>query len=86
MNFINIGYGNMVSADKILAVVSPDAAPVKRIIAEAKDNGILIDASCGRKTQSVIISVSDHVILSALSLKQISGRVNSEEENDDDRE
>ena len=82
MQLINIGYGNMVSSDKILAVVSPDSAPVKRIVAEAKENGILIDASCGRKTQSVIISVSDHVILSAISLKQIASRLNGEEEKD----
>ena len=79
MQLLNIGYGNLISADKILTVVSPDAAPIKRIITEARDRGKLIDASCGRKTQSVIITDSDHVILSASSLKQISSRLNGEE-------
>ena len=84
MQLVNIGYGNLVSADKILTVVSFDAAPVKRIVAQAKEKCMLIDASCGRKTQSVIVTISDNVILSALSLKQISSRLNGEEANSDE--
>ena len=66
MKFINIGYGNMVAAERIVALVSPDSAPIKRIIQDAKDAGRVIDVTCGRKTRAVIITDSDHVILSAL--------------------
>ena len=79
MQLVNIGYGNLVSAEKVLAVVSPEAAPIKRLILQSKEKNLLIDASCGRKTQSVIITVSDHVILSAFPLKQISLRLSGEE-------
>lgn len=65
MQLINIGHGSMVSADKILAIVSPDSAPIKRTVQEARDKGVLIDATFGRKTKSVIIMESDHIILSA---------------------
>lgn len=78
MKLINIGYGNMVSSLKIVAVVSPDAAPVKRIIQEAKTKSMVVDATCGRKCKSVIITESDHVVLSALSPESIGNR--SEEE------
>ena len=67
MKLINIGFGNMVAANRLLAVVSPDSAPIKRVIQEAKDRGMLIDASYGRKTQSVLLMDTDHVILSALT-------------------
>lgn len=85
MQLLNIGFGNIVSLDKILAIVSPDAAPVKRIISEAKDKGMLIDASCGKKTQSVIIAVTNHVILSSVSLKQLTNRLNNGGDNSDEQ-
>lgn len=67
MKLINIGFGNFVSADKVIAVVSPDSAPIKRIIQDAKEQGMLIDATYGRKTRSVIIAESEHIILSAIN-------------------
>lgn len=66
MKLVNIGFGNTVNADRIVAVVSPEAAPVKRIVQLAKDSGTAIDATCGRKTRSVIICDSGHAVLSAL--------------------
>ena len=79
MKLINIGFGNMVSAHRLLTVISPDSAPVKRLIQEARDRGMLIDASYGRKTKSVLIMDTDHVILSYLEPKTIAGRVSGEE-------
>ena len=75
MKLINIGFGNMVSTARILAVVSPDSAPIKRMIQEARDRGMLIDASYGRKTRAVVIMDTDHVILSALVPETVAGRV-----------
>ena len=75
MRLINIGYGNMVSASRIIAVVSPDAAPVKRMVSSAKEKGMLIDASCGRKTKAVIVTDSDHVILSAVQPETVAHRL-----------
>ena len=66
LRLVNIGFGNAVNVDKIVAVVSPDAAPIKRIVQTARDSGFAIDATCGRKTRSVIVCESGHVILSAL--------------------
>ena len=74
MQLINIGFGNMVSADRLVAVISPDSSPVKRMIKEARDQGRLIDASYGRSTRAVLIMDSDHVILSALQPETIAGR------------
>ena len=74
MKLINIGYGNMVSSEKIVAVVSPEAAPVKRIVQEAKAKGMAVDATCGRKCKAVIVTESDHVVLSALSPEVIGNR------------
>ena len=74
MRFINIGFGNVVAAQRILAVLSPDAAPIKRMIQEAKERGMLVDASFGRSTRSVLLMDTDHVILSALGPEQLSGR------------
>lgn len=71
MRLINIGFGNLISADRLLTVVHPDSAPVKRLVTEAKDRSMLIDASYGRKTQSVLIMDTDHVVLSALSPDKI---------------
>ena len=80
MKLINIGFGNMVSAQRLLTVISPDSAPVKRLIQEARDRGMLIDASYGRKTRAVLIMDTDHVILSGLEPKTIAGRVSEEED------
>ena len=74
MKLINIGYGNMVSSSKIVAVVSPEAAPVKRIVQEAKVKGLAVDATCGRKCKAVIVTESDHIVLSALSPEVIGNR------------
>ncbi len=79
MQLINIGYGNMVSSERLVAVVSPDSAPIKRIISDAKDRGLLIDATYGRKTRSVIVTDSDHVILSAITPQAVGGHVEKEE-------
>ena len=78
MNLVNIGFGNLVNTDRIISIVSPESAPVKRIVQEAKGNGSLIDATHGRKTMSVIITDSDNVILSYMDLKQIAGRLGAE--------
>lgn len=67
MQLVNIGFGSLISAERLIAVVSPDSAPVKRLVQEARDRGMLIDATFGRKTASVFIMDSDHVVLSALS-------------------
>ena len=74
MRFINIGFGNVVVAQRILAVLSPDSAPIKRMIQEAKERGMLVDASFGRSTRAVLLMDTDHVILSALGPEQLSGR------------
>ena len=74
MRFINIGFGNVVAAQRILAVLSPDSAPIKRMIQEAKERGMLVDASFGRSTRSVLLMDTDHVILSALGPEQLSAR------------
>ncbi len=80
MEFVNIGFGNLVNAGRVISVVSPESAPVKRMIQEAKSSGSLIDATHGRKTLSVIITDSDHVILSYLDLKQVAQRFGTEGE------
>lgn len=74
MKLINIGFGSMVSASRLLAVVAPDSAPIKRVIQEARERGMLIDASYGRKTKAVLLMDTDHVILSAISPETISAR------------
>ena len=74
MKLINIGFGSLVAAARMLAVVSPDSAPVKRVVQEARDRGVLIDASYGHKTKAVILMDTDHVILSALEPEIISAR------------
>ncbi|MBR1779134.1 MAG: DUF370 domain-containing protein [Clostridia bacterium] len=81
MRFINVGFGNLVSVGRIISVVSPGAAPIKRIISEAKVNNTAIDATCGRKTKSVIIMDTDHVILSSLQAETIANRIKHDEEN-----
>ncbi len=74
MKLINIGFGSMVSASRVLAVVAPDSAPIKRVVQDARDRGMLIDASFGRKTKSVILMDTDHVILSAVTTEAVSAR------------
>ena len=74
MKLINIGFGSMIAAQRVLAIVEPDSAPIKRVVQEAKERGMLIDASYGRKTQSVILMDTDHVILSALTTEVLSQR------------
>lgn len=78
MNLVNIGFGNLINADRVISIVSPDSAPVKRIVQKGKENGTLIDATQGRKTKSVIITDSDNVVLSYMDLKQISQRFGGE--------
>ena len=75
MKLINIGFGNTVAIDKIVSIVNPDAAPIKRLIQEAKDSKMAIDATCGRKTRAVIITNAGYLILSAIQPETISGRI-----------
>ena len=75
MKLINIGFGNMVSANRLLAIVSPESAPIKRLIQEARERGMLIDATYGRRTRAVIMMDTDHVILSAILPETVAGRV-----------
>ena len=86
MKLINIGFGNIVSANRVIAIVSPESAPIKRIIQEAKDDGNLIDATHGRRTRAVIITDSDHIILSAIQTETIAGRAETKEEISDIRD
>ena len=87
MKLINIGFGNMVSAGRLIAIVSPESAPIKRIIQEARDRGVLIDATYGRRTRAVIVMDSGHVILSAIQPETVANRFvqndDIEEEDDD---
>lgn len=76
MKLINIGFGNMVSASRLVAIVSPESAPIKRIVQDAKERGSLIDATYGRRTRAVIIMDSDHVILSAVQPETVANRLN----------
>ncbi len=89
MKLINIGFGNMVSASRLIAIVSPESAPIKRIIQDARDRGSLIDATYGRRTRAVIVMDSDHVILSAIQPETVANRVverEDEEEGDEENE
>lgn len=78
MKLINIGFGNMVNAERVVAVVSPESAPIKRIIREAEDKGNLINATYGRRTRAVIVTDSDHIVLSALQTETVSGRLSGD--------
>lgn len=75
MKLINIGFGNMVSAGRVIAIVSPESAPIKRIIQDTRDRGQLIDATYGRKTRAVVVMDSGHVILSAIQPETVAGRI-----------
>ncbi|MDD5796075.1 MAG: DUF370 domain-containing protein [Oscillospiraceae bacterium] len=80
MKLINIGFGNLVSSSRIIAVVSPDSAPIKRIVQDAKANGMLVDATCGRRCKAVLVTDSDHVVLSAISPETIGNRTEEVED------
>lgn len=84
MRMINIGYGNMVSAERIVTVISPDSAPIKRLIQEAKDDGRAIDATYGRKTRAVIVMDSGHIVLSSLITDTLASRINENGGADED--
>jgi regulator of extracellular matrix RemA (YlzA/DUF370 family) len=84
MKFVNAGFGNMIALERIVALASPDSAPIKRIVQDAKDDGRAIDISCGRRTRSVIITDSDHVILSAIQPETLSGRLNGKSDFESD--
>ena len=79
MKLINIGFGNMVSANRLIAIVSPESAPIKRIIQDSRDRGTLIDATYGRRTRAVLITDSDHVILSAVQPETVANRAAGQE-------
>ena len=86
MQIINIGFGNLVFADRIIGIIAPDSSPVKRLIRDATERGKLVDASFGRKTQSVIVTDSDHIILSALTPETLQAKINGEDSgNETDR-
>ena len=86
MKLINIGFGNMVSADRMVAIVSPESAPIKRIVQDAKERGTLIDATHGRRTRAVIITDSDHIILTYLQAETVANRLNETETADDEED
>ena len=79
MKFINIGFGNLVAADRVIALASPESAPIKRLVIEAKEEGRVIDVTCGRRTRAVVITDSEHVILSAIQAETIANRLDSED-------
>lgn len=79
MKLINIGFGNMVSSSRLIAIVSPESAPIKRMVQEAKERGVLIDATYGRRTRAVLITDSGHTVLSALQPETVAGRLNGKE-------
>lgn len=83
MKFINIGHGNIVSSDRIIAIVSPDSAPIKRLIQEARDKGRLVDSTYGRRTRAVIITDSEYMLLSSVQPETMANRINSSSNNTD---
>ena len=86
IKLINIGFGNIVSANRLISIVSPESAPIKRIIQDARDRGMLVDATYGRRTRAVIIMDSDHVILSAVQPETVANRLDSKDSTPDDEE
>ena len=83
MKFINVGFGNMVAAERITVLASPDSAPMKRLVQDAKDDGRAIDVTCGRRTRAIIITDSEHVVLSALQPETIANRLENNTADDD---
>ena len=86
MKFINVGFGNLVAVDRVVALATPDSAPIKRLIQDSKDDGRAIDVTCGRRTRSVIITDSEHVILSAIQTETIANRLEDSDAGEDDGE
>ena len=86
LKLVNIGFGNMVSAGRIVSIVSPESAPIKRIILEARDRSMLLDATYGRRTRAVIVTDSDHVILSAIQPETIAHRVEDQTDDEEDED
>ena len=86
MKLVNIGFGNMISAQRLVAIVSPDSTPVKRMIQEGRERGILIDATYGRRTRAVLVMDNDHLVLSALQPETVAGRLNGEERDEEEEE
>ena len=86
LKLINIGFGNIVSANRVIAIVSPDAAPVKRMVQEARERGLLIDATCGRRTRAVLVTDSEHIVLSAVQPETIAHRLEARESITDEEE
>lgn len=86
MKFINVGFGNMVAIERVVALACPDSAPMKRLVQDAKDDGRAIDVTCGRRTRSIIITDSEHVILSAIQTETIAGRLENREGPEDEQE
>ena len=84
MKFINVGFGNMVAVERVVALASPESAPIKRLVQDAKEDGRAIDVTCGRRTRSVIVTDSEHVILSAIQTETIAGRLENRENAEDD--
>ena len=84
MKLISIGFGNMIAADRLIAIVGPESAPIKRIVQDAKDRGTLIDATYGRRTRAVLVMDSDHVILSAVQPETVANRMTDDQEVDTD--
>ena len=83
MKLVNIGFGNFIARERLVAVVTPDSAPIKRLVQESRERGMLIDATYGRKTESIFIMDSDHVVLSALQLETVANRFNTGEKAED---
>ena len=86
MHLINIGFGNLVSSARLLAIVSPDSAPIKRLIQDSKDEGRAIDVTCGRRTRAAILTDSEHVILSAIQTETIANRLDDSDAGSDEEE
>ena len=86
MKLINVGFGNMVNAARMVAIVAPDAAPVKRLVQDARDAGRVIDATCGRRTRAVIVMDSDHVVLSPLQPETVAGRMGDKTKGTDEED
>lgn len=86
MKFVNIGFNNMINSERVIAVISSDSAPAKRLIQDARDGGRAIDCTCGRKTRCIVIMDSDHIILSAIQNETISARLESEDDAENESE
>ena len=86
MELVNIGFGNLIAAGRLIAVVSPDSAPIKRLIQETRDGGMLIDATYGRRTRAVLIMDNDHLVLSALQPETVSNRLAGEKDGGEEEE